>query len=314
MLNKSFTDPVEYLLEREFPAYKDVMRPVPITRMSQHTRPVSSEMRERRDSMRVRIERRRAELKALPVTERTKLVEAERAKQLEECRQKAELEERARFFNQPHARADLAHWGKMAYWSLDEGIALCYGRDPRVVTWKSVEPMVVLASPFAKQFADAREIARRAALVNEIAQSNFPGPFIAWAKRTGLPFPAELEAKVAERGPVMDWHAVYEKERAAHALAVQQANARIALLDQEIAATKSAAGHRWPWGDYETEALRKLADAVARYWVAYDPADPSTANTNETVKGWLKQHGVADRVAEVMAQIIRADGLRPGPR
>ncbi|WP_157598920.1 hypothetical protein [Rhodanobacter sp. Root561] len=75
-----------------------------------------------------------------------------------------------------------------------------------------------------------------------------------------------------------------------------------------------ASAHSWPWGTHETELLRKLAEAVRRYWVNYDPTDPSTASTNETVKNWLKQQGVADRAAEVMAQIIRADGLRPGPR
>lgn len=308
MLHKSFTNPVEYLLEREFPAYKSVTlaNAQPI---SMHMRGVSTEKREWQKSMLAKIEERRGELKALPVAERTKLVEAARAKELEEWKLKAEVEERLRFFNQPHARADFGHWGKMAYWSLDEGVALCFGRDPRVVTWKAVEPLVQV-SPFAKQFADMREIAIRASGMNEIAQSNIPGPFIAWAKRVELPFPTELEAKVAERGPIVDWRSVYEQEHAN----LQAALARVAELERELAAEQQANAHRWPWGTYETEALRKLAEAVRRYWVSYDPADPSTANTNDTVKGWLRKQGVADRVAEVMAQIIRANGLRHGPR
>jgi len=77
---------------------------------------------------------------------------------------------------------------------------------------------------------------------------------------------------------------------------------------------KTTSLKRWPWGDYETKLLSKLAEAVGRYWLAYNPADPSTANTNETVSAWLCEQGVAKRVAEVMAQIIRADGLRTGPR
>jgi len=70
----------------------------------------------------------------------------------------------------------------------------------------------------------------------------------------------------------------------------------------------------WPWGLHETELLRQLARAGERFWKNYDSNDPSTASTNETVAAWLGRNGVSKRVAEVMAQILRADGLRPGPR
>lgn len=73
-------------------------------------------------------------------------------------------------------------------------------------------------------------------------------------------------------------------------------------------------GAKWPWGDYETELLRKLATAADRFWKLYDPADNTTAPTNQQVVEWLKQQGVADRTAEVMATILRADGLPTGPR
>lgn len=73
-------------------------------------------------------------------------------------------------------------------------------------------------------------------------------------------------------------------------------------------------GAKWPWGDYETELLRKLATAADRFWKLYDPTDNTTAPTNQQVIEWLKQQGVADRTAEVMATILRADGLPTGPR
>lgn len=76
---------------------------------------------------------------------------------------------------------------------------------------------------------------------------------------------------------------------------------------------KSSPG-RWPWGDYETDLLRKLAAAADRFWRLYDPADNTTAPTNQQVTDWLKQQGVADRTAEIMATIMRADGLPTGPR
>lgn len=74
-----------------------------------------------------------------------------------------------------------------------------------------------------------------------------------------------------------------------------------------------AAG-RWPWGEHETELLRHLLAAATKFWVNFDPGDPTTAPTNETVTEYLTKRGVSSRVAETMAQILRADGLRPGPR
>jgi len=74
------------------------------------------------------------------------------------------------------------------------------------------------------------------------------------------------------------------------------------------------ANSKWPWGDYETEDLRKLAAAAHNWWSTYDPENKSTAPKNADVSKWLEGHGVSQRVAEVMAQILRADDLPTGPR
>ena len=73
-------------------------------------------------------------------------------------------------------------------------------------------------------------------------------------------------------------------------------------------------GTPWPWGSYETMLLRKMAAAAERFWVNYDPGDATTAPTNAQVISWLKSQGVAERTAEVMATILRVDGLPTGPR
>lgn len=73
-------------------------------------------------------------------------------------------------------------------------------------------------------------------------------------------------------------------------------------------------GAGWPWGNHETELLRKLAAAAAKFWTNYDPTDNTTAPTNQAVAAWLKRQGVSERVAEIMAQILRPDGLPTGPR
>ena len=77
---------------------------------------------------------------------------------------------------------------------------------------------------------------------------------------------------------------------------------------------QSHAPARWPWGDHETELLRKLAAAAEKWWKNYDPTDATTAPTNKSVADWLKEQGIADRNAQVMATILRADNLPTGPR
>lgn len=71
---------------------------------------------------------------------------------------------------------------------------------------------------------------------------------------------------------------------------------------------------RWPWGMHDTALLRHLAAAAEKFWTLYDPTDPTTAPTSETVAAWLVRRKVSLRVAECIAQILRADGLKTGPR
>jgi hypothetical protein len=84
---------------------------------------------------------------------------------------------------------------------------------------------------------------------------------------------------------------------------------------EAIAATPPANYRRWPWGEHETELLGHLAAAAKEWWSSYEPENPLTAPKSDEVAAWLrKERGVPDRVAEIMAQILRADDLRAGPR
>lgn len=71
---------------------------------------------------------------------------------------------------------------------------------------------------------------------------------------------------------------------------------------------------QYPWGAHSTNLLNQLSQAATKFWSLYDPAEPSTAPTNEQVENWLIGQSVPKRIAEVMATILRADGLKTGRR
>ncbi len=70
----------------------------------------------------------------------------------------------------------------------------------------------------------------------------------------------------------------------------------------------------WPWGTHDTKLLQELSAAASYWWVNYDPTDQTTAPTSARVQDWLVKRHVPKRIAEVMAKILRVDGLPPGPR
>jgi hypothetical protein len=152
----------------------------------------------------------RWQLKGLPLNELKALCDAETSKYYEELRVESESQEQERFFNQPHAGADVVHWSKAAHWTLDEAVALSLGKAPEVVTWEKIQPLSQI-SAFAVQYGRTRDLALRAVRWEQLFDPVLPGIFVAWAKRNDLAFPPELEAALAARGvQVADWKSLYD--------------------------------------------------------------------------------------------------------
>jgi hypothetical protein len=166
------------------------------------------------------------------------------------------------------------HWTRLALWPLDVACQLVYGEDPKGM----------LAEDIGNPDIDGRP------------------------DSVSLYHQAIAAIKAGTLSTVFDWEV-----RPAEFLAWAQGQG-VPLLHElaDIPCLPPAGG--WPWGSYETRLLRHLAAAADRFWKNYDPSDPATAPTNQEVIDWLMEQGVAPRNAEVMATMLRADGLRPGPR
>lgn len=122
-----------------------------------------------------------------------------------------EEQDQQRFFNQPDAIADFEYWSRAAHWTLDEAIALTFGKDPRVVTWSRLEKILSHTSPFSKKFRDLRELTARAKKWEKLYDPVLPSIYIAWARQNDIEFSKKLEEMLVARGNhIPNWKKAYD--------------------------------------------------------------------------------------------------------
>ena len=107
------------------------------------------------------------------------------------------------FYNQPSSNADYDHWCKATYWTLDEAIALSFGKDPEQVSWDKLKNHHSYPpSPFVEQYRKIRDLAIRAKNFNQLYDPILPSLFLAWAIRTGIEVAPELTDGIEAQGCV----------------------------------------------------------------------------------------------------------------
>jgi len=298
--------------------------------------------------LRIAVDAFRNELAALTPEELAARVSKERAREFEQLRAKAEQEERERFYNQPHARADFVHWAKAAHWTLDEAIALSFGRAPEIVRWEKLQKFAAYDWPFLTQYVRRRDLALRAKAWEQLYDPVLPGLFLAWAKRTDIEVPPELIEEVESRGvQVADWKSLYEdaatalkvakatleariadwkqlSERAQAALVAEQDRAieiidgksrQIASLQERVALLEGVPEkprvEEKSLATRERESLLKLIIGMARGGYAYDPK-LSRSNVPQEIADDLAKHDVVLDVDTVRKWLREAAQLMPG--
>lgn len=297
----NFHDKVRYLVDRKFPGVRSLKA------TTDRVEKLSSEERADRIANADAYER---ELRSLPPEEVAKLYRQAQSQELADKKRREKLEaehqERQRFYNQPQAQADFDHWSKAVYWTLEEAIALAFGKEPEVVNWKAVEPYRK-ASPFVMRYARVRDLARRAKNLDQITDPCLPGHFLAWAQRNDFSVPEALTQAVEARGTaIADWQALFEKADADRSDLMQALEEAQKLIDDlrasdaqtmavlerarnELAAAKSSDGQL---STRERETLLKLIIGMAMKGYAYDPVSSRSATPRE-ISDDLAAHGLA---------------------
>jgi hypothetical protein len=304
-------DRTEYLVLRRFPYARAIDFQPSLSSGRSHG--ASPEMRQA-------LANYRAELAALSVEELIARYEAEKQREYEQLVAKAEKEERERFFNQPHAAANFDHWSKMAHWTLDEAVALSYGKAPEVVNWESVSKYLQL-SPFAVHYRGRREIAIRAASWKQLYDPVLPTIFLAWAKRLEIEVPPALVEAVAKRDRIADWKSMYDELKAAHEErekvwrdALDAGERLVTLLQSRVAELEAQQANEpaeKPLGTRERDTLLKIVIGMALEGYKYDPKSSRSTISQEIADDLTKQ-GIPLDVDTVRKWLKQAAELLPG--
>lgn len=195
----------------------------------------------------------------------------EKGRELEQRAADAELEDDLRF-NRFELSVDFPVWTKKAYWTLDEAVAITLGKDPLFFRWELVEPRV-WESPFARKFAQLRDLLLRAMHVGQLQEKFTPREYVAWAHDAEVALPTELETLATRK----DWRqqcesledelARREFELIETKNELARLSQRISELEAKLADNHSAAGLR----TRERNSLLKIIYGVAVSRFRYNP-------------------------------------------
>ncbi len=280
-------DPYEYLMERKFPDYEDVnyrtYPPGPLGISPQ-------DRKERRE----KFESYRAELKAKPSREIRALCEKEVEKERQARAAIVEGDEQSRFFNQPGATADFEHWSKAANWTLDEAVALVFGKAPEVVKREQVWDYVGI-SPFATQYVRVHDLARRAMASRQLVDPVQPSIFLAWARGIEIEVPGGLIEHLEKRGIVIaDWkdrndNLKLEHDKLNREVALSEVTDDNALsLSERGSLLKMVLGMAIAKYDYDGEASRNTATGSNSGSIAADLESVGLTLSPDTIRKFIK--------------------------
>lgn len=287
-------DQIEYLVGRKFPDHRLLARAHPIRPGGLPNLEPSTYQLERLNAL----EAYKRELLAKPKNALNDLVTEEMLKEHHEWLAKIEREEQERFFNQPNANADFVHWSKAVYWTLDEALALAFGKAPEVVRWENVKPYIDV-SAFARQFARVRDLAIRAKNWQQLFDPVMPGIFLAWARRFEVPVPESLVKTVEARGIVVaDWKDIYDELKVRFD-SVEVARAKITAENQSLKEERDALKSQvtkledeirgWQF-DESAEHYPSELDVAMQAWWAVTKNPDNAVTPKQQLQAWLEQY------------------------
>ena len=298
-----WTDQIEYVVKRKFPGSN---APLPINPLSSRSSGGSND-HEAYQKRIVDIKAYKDELFKKTQAEVKSLYDEEYEKEINAIQLKTKLEEQSRFFNQPNANADFVHWSKAAHWSLDEAIALSFGKSPDIVSWSDVEKYTHV-SPFAKEYAKRRDLALRAIPWKKLYDPVLPSIFLSWAMELNLPVPELLVSEVEKTGgTAINWRERYlelQKKYTAH-------------LEKAVSEKSQTGQNKQQPAETYTFDSTPLIELVIKANVQFFSPRKSVDAKKPEVVDWVLENGksltppVSTNIAEAIFTIIKPNDHSP---
>lgn len=280
-------DPIEYLVHREYPIGNGLFA----GRIDTKTfcPPSNWEI----ICCNTAMEDFRKELSSTTPAEIDALVNAEREREKQEAE-----EEGRRFYNLPSAKADFNHYFKVACWTLEECVALSFGKDPNQVNWTTMRPYR-RNSPFAREYDKLRDLALRANRVGQLSDHILPSSYLAWAKEQKIALADELINCAVNSGiSLKSSRDLYNEQRAQSAALLKKHNKEVEELKETLRKARSeieALREQQParqvnlqashsdktLGTKERESLLKLVGGMAVRGYGFDPTRSRNEATGE---------------------------------
>ena len=200
-----------------------------------------------------------------------------------------------RFFHQPYTDADFSHWSKTAFWTLEEAIALSFGKEPTIVNAESVAPFIE-DSLLAQRFAKIADLAIRAVQWKELNKAVAPGVFLAWALKHDITVPNELVGLVQAQGNLEpDWEEKYHRVKEEHDELLEKLHQN----ESDEAPLPKLAEQSKAWHDLEQKA--QLAVTTYPNW----RQGQRTVHKSKNLHDWLlKSIGADNREAEFLKKVM----------
>lgn len=248
----------------------------------------------------------------------TALYEQEKKKAEEDIRKIREAN--LPFFEKSTAKADYEFWSKATYWTLEEAVALSFGKEPEIVNSENLKYETAL---FAKEYRKLKDLTQRAYTFQKLYDPVLPNIYIGWTRQHDIPFPEELEVLVAKRsGNVTDWQKEYERLNELNTKSVNTANARFAEYEATIekleAALQSQHEELTSLREQENDKEGDYCDhyispymQLMRDAVIANHIDADNPRKKESLVQWFKDNEpegvtISDNLARAMATLIRS--------
>lgn len=306
-------NPIQYLLLRKFPT----MHQIPPYReesllKSSDFRHEDPKLVAKNKKLAKEIEAYRKQLNKKSTAEIEIIVAEEQKKQAIEFAEKRAADLQKRFYNDSSAKADYDFWSRAAHWTLEEAVALTFGKNPEVVNWMKLHKYHQEFNPdeFVVKYYKLRELTRRATVWKKLYDPILPSLYVSWIKQNQIDFPKELEDLLAARGnSSLNWFEEYKKLKEQYAQDLGEILEIKRQRDELLATLKKV-----------SPLIQKKAQEKQTYTSPYIELMLEAINANhlsntdqskkDSLKDWFIKNApegiaISDKKADMMATLVR---------